>query len=176
MSNAELLILNGSPGSGKSTLADAIAEQLRQTKTTHAIIDADEIARAYPGGDDSLGWHKTLMRKNLAAIWPNYTVLDNIKIIIPLVIDNDADLTTLKAATPGCKLIMCELVAPIDVLKKRVTAREPNDYWQEKLRGLVDRYNQRKQSNAKKYADFEVSTHNKNVQETAIEIITKLGW
>lgn len=96
-----------------------------------------------------------------------------------MVIDNNKDLEALKSATPGSKLIMCELVAPLEILKKRVTEREPNDYWRERLLGLVDRYSQQKQSNSQKsekYADYEVSTHNKSVDETAIEIMTKLGW
>jgi len=57
-----------------------------------------------------------------------------------------------------------------------VTEREPNNYWQERLRGLVDRYQQQKQNNFKKYADFEVSTYDKSVEETIIEIMVKVGW
>lgn len=57
-----------------------------------------------------------------------------------------------------------------------MTEREPNNYWQERLRGLVDRYQQQKQNNFKKYADFEVSTYDKSVEETIIEIMVKVGW
>jgi tRNA uridine 5-carbamoylmethylation protein Kti12 len=176
MNNIELLVLNGSPGSGKSTLMDAISEYLRAAKVTCAVIDVDEIARVYLSEERPFEWKKEFMWANLKAIWPNYIAIGDIKIIIPCVLDDEVNLEALKDATPDSKLTICKLVVPLEVLKQRVSEREPNDYWRERLNGLVDQYNQQEQSNPGKYADFEVSTHNKSVEETTIEIITKLGW
>jgi len=55
------------------------------------------------------------MWKNLAAIWPHCAALGDIKIIIPIVIDNDEDLEALKIVIPS-KFTICELVAPLEVL------------------------------------------------------------
>src|SRR5688500_13121134 len=99
MNKVEILVLNGSPGSGKSALTYAISEQLRMAKVTNAVIDVDWIALIYPKDEKPLEWKKNFMWKNLTAIWPNYVAVGEIKIIIPVVIDNDKDLESLKIAT-----------------------------------------------------------------------------
>src|SRR5579863_5883029 len=134
MNHTEVLVLNGSPGSGKTTLGNAIAERLREMDTPHAVIDVDELARVYPEIGSSLGW------KNLRVIWPNYTALPNLKVILPVCIDTKRDLDELRNAVPSNKFSICELVADESVLKERVTKREPNDYWQSKLRALVEKH------------------------------------
>jgi len=90
MNHTEVLVLNGSPGSGKTTLANAIGERLREIDTPHAVIDVDELARVHPEIGSSLGW------KNLRAIWPNYTALPNLKVILPVCIDTKRDLDELR--------------------------------------------------------------------------------
>lgn len=172
----ELLVLNGAPGSGKSTLTEAIFEQLRAAGIPCAIIDADQIALIYTADNRPFEWKKEFMWANLAALWPNYAAVGDIKVVIPCVIDDDENFAKLKAATPGSNLTICKLVAPLNVIRQRITNREPNSYWRERLLGLVERYHKRDQNNPAKYADFEVSTHNKSVDEAAQEIITKLGW
>ena len=172
MSNIRLLVLNGAPGTGKNTITRAISERLGAAAVPHAVIDADELALIFDGRP--FDQKKAFMWRNLAAIWPNYADAGDIKVIIPLVIDNDAELEAFKAATPGTERIICELTAPVDVLKQRVAEREPDR--QEAMFKLIDHYIQRKQINASKYADFEVTTHDKNIAETAAEVITKAGW
>lgn len=172
MSNIQLLVLNGAPGTGKNTITRAISERLGATAVPHAVIDADELALIFDGRP--FDQKKTFMWRNLAAIWPNYAETGDIKVIIPLVIDNDVELEAFTAATHGAERIMCELTAPVNVLKQRVAEREPGN--QETMFKFIDRYVQRRQINAGKYADFEVTTHDKNIAETAAEVITKAGW
>jgi GTPase SAR1 family protein len=168
MNHTEVLVLNGSPGSGKTTLANAIAERLREMDIPHAVIDVDELARVYPEVGGSIGW------RNLRAVWPNYAALPNLKVIIPVCIDSTRDLEELQNATPSSSFTVCELVADELVLKDRVTRREPNEYWQTKLRNLVERYLE-KDSTAK-LGDFRVRTDNGSVDEAAREILNRLGW
>ena len=168
MNHTEVLVLNGSPGSGKTTLANAIAEKLRETDIPHAVIDVDELTRVYPEAGNSLGW------RNLRAMWRNYFSPANPKVIIPVCIDNQRDLEELQDATPCGKFTICELVADEIVLKERVTRREPNEYWQSKLRGLVENYI-RKDSTAK-FGDFQVRTDDRSVDETVKHILNRLGW
>src|ERR1700722_12771758 len=134
MNDIEVLVLNGSPGSGKSTLANAIAEQLRQLNIAHAVIDIDELGRVYPELGSSLAW------TNLGSMWPNYAAISNLKVILPICIDSEKDLEALRNAAPCKEITICELVANDSILKDRVTKREPNEYWQRKLRNLVDRH------------------------------------
>lgn len=168
MSTTQVLLLHGSPGSGKTTLAGAVGEQLRQTDQAHAVIDLDElnIIHPHPG--------RPFSRLNLKAIWPNYTAVPNLKVVIPTVIADTPDHQLLFDAMPASKIMICELTAPKSILYERVTVREPNAYWQARLRKWVDIYDQRDES--QKFGDFQVTTHDKSIKEAATEIIKKVGW
>lgn len=166
MTKTHVLVLHGSPGSGKSTLANEIAELLREQDLSHALIDVDELARIYPESGNDFQW------KNLAAIWPQYSVFP--KVILPVLIDTLADLEALRAAVSGSEVTVCALTAAEATLKRRVTAREPNDYWQSKLRALVDKYLQNNTIAAG--ATVSVDTDNRPVRQTASEILSNVGW
>ena len=168
VTDAEVLVLNGSPGSGKTTLANAIAEQLRQMDVPHAVIDVDELGRVHPEIDSAICW------RNLSAIWPNYSAFPNLKAILPVCIDRRHDWEALRSAVSAKRFTICELVAGESVLKQRVTSREPNEYWQSKLRKLVDRHLGKHA--ADKFGDFRVRTDDKSIDETAREILQRLNW
>ena len=112
------------------------------------------------------------MWDNLAAVWQNYMQISDIKVILPVCIDDKEALDKLEAAVPCDKFTICELTAPTNVLDVRVTEREPNKYWQEKLRGQVQAYANRKE----KFADFQIGTENLTPEQTAHDIIQQLGW
>ncbi len=168
MNDTEVLVLNGSPGSGKSTLANAIAESLRRMDIAHAVINIDEVGRIYPELGSSFGWN------NLRAMWPNYAAISNLKVILPVCIDSKEDLEALRNAMPCKEITICELVANESTLKDRVTRREPNEYWQNKLRNLVDRHISK--DSGDKFGDFRVRTDDKTVDDAAQEILERLGW
>jgi len=134
----------------------------------NAVIDLDDLCKVHPYPERSFA------RENLKAIWPNYAAIPHLKLVIPSVIADEEDLGLLRAAVPGTKFAVCELTAPEAVLKDRVTAREPNEYWQSMLRDFVDLYHQR--SDLPKIRDFQVTTHDKSVDEAAQEVIEKAGW
>lgn len=90
------------------------------------------------------------------------------------VIEDERELVLLREALPGVNLAVCELTAPEAVLKRRVTAREPNEFWQEGLRRWVDVY--RARDDLDRIRDFLVSTDERSEQDAAREIIDKVGW
>jgi adenylylsulfate kinase-like enzyme len=168
VNSVDVLVLHGSPGSGKSTLARAIAERLRMAGMAHAVIDLDDLSMVFPSPGRSFA------RENLRAIWPNYAVIPHLRLVIPSVIADEEERGLLRDAVPGATFTVCELTAPEVVLKQRVTAREPNEFWQSRLRDFVDLYHQR--GDLPKIRDFQVSTHSKSVDEAAREVIERTGW
>ncbi|WP_194422215.1 AAA family ATPase [Microbacterium abyssi] len=168
MNSASVLILHGSPGSGKSTLARTISELLRAGGVAHGVIDVDELNLVFPSP------RRDFWLANLAAIWPNYAQVPDIHVIIPTVVADAERLDQLRAAVPAASFVVCELTAPVDVLKARVTEREPTDEWRESLRSWVDHHAGR--TDLEEIRDIFVSTHDQNEDESAREVLRALGW
>jgi hypothetical protein len=145
-----------------------MAELLRECDLANAVIDLDDLSLVYPFPERSFA------RDNLKAIWPNYAAIPDLRLVIPSVIADENELLPLRAAVPGSRFVVCELTAPEAVLKERVSAREPNEYWQNMLCNFVDLYHQR--SDLARIRDFQVSTHDRSVDEAAREVIEKAGW
>ena len=149
-------------------MARAMAELLRASELANAVIDLDDLNKVYPHPERSFA------RDNLKAIWPNYAAIPDLRLIIASVIADADELVQLRAAVPDTRLVVCELTAPEDVLKDRVSAREPDDHWRAALRNFVDLYHQR--SDLASLRDFQVCTHERPVDEAAREVIEKAGW
>jgi predicted kinase len=164
----EVLVLHGSPGSGKTTLSRAVAESLRVDGKPHAVIDLDDLSMVYPLPD------RGFARENLKAIWPNFVAIPGLRVIIPALLADAEEAAQLRAAAPSSRFIVCELTAPEDVLKQRVTDREPNEYWKNRLRDFVDLYHSR--ADLAVVRDFQVSTHDRRIEDAAREVIEKAGW
>jgi chloramphenicol 3-O-phosphotransferase len=166
---AEVLALHGSPGSGKSTLAHALALTLRQADVPWGVIDLDELSlvHPYPG--------RSFPRENLRLIWPNYVAaVPDVKLIIPTVFADEQEVELLRAVLPGARLIICELTAPVEILKQRVTEREPTEELAVGLRRWVDVYHAR--SDHARIRHFQVSTHPATVRESADTILHLAKW
>jgi predicted kinase len=164
----DVLILHGSPGSGKSTLARAISEVLRARAVAHGVIEMDQLSLI----DPSPG--RFFAMTNLRAIWPHYAAVPGIKMIIDTVIADQEELCQLHLAMPRSALVVCELTAPTDVLKERVTSREPDEFWRQRLRDFVDLHHGR--TDLERIRHALVSTHGKSVDQAALEVINTIGW
>jgi chloramphenicol 3-O-phosphotransferase len=166
---ADVLALHGSPGAGKSTLAQALALTLAKADIPWGVIDMDELSliHPYPG--------RSFPRDNLRAIWPHYVAaVPDIKLIIPTVFADEQEVELLRRVLPGARLIICELTAPLELLKRRVTEREPTEEVAVGLRTWVDLYHAR--SDHERIRDFQVATHPATVDESVREILQLADW
>jgi shikimate kinase len=168
VSDVEVLVLHGSPGSGKTTLSRAVSDFLGAAGKANAVIDLDELSLIYPSPGRSFAC------ENLKAIWPNYAAVPQLKVVIASVIADEQEREQLRAAVSGARFMVCELTAPEAVLKERVTAREPNEDRQRRLRDFVDLFHRR--TDLTRIWDFQVETHGRSVDEAAMEVIEKAGW
>lgn len=166
---ADVLALYGSPGAGKSTLARCLALTLARADIPWGVIDLDDLSaiHPYPG--------RSFTRENLRVIWPNYiAAVPTIKLIIPTVFADEEEVELLRAVLPGARLTICELTAPMDVLKQRVTEREPTEEMAAGLRRWVDVYHAR--SDHERIRHFQVSTHPATVDESVQQILQLTNW
>jgi hypothetical protein len=69
---------------------------------------------------------------------------------------------------------VCELTAPRTILESRVIGREPNEFWRSRLLDFVAMYHDRGDHRA--IRDFQVSTHGRSVDESAVEVVERCGW
>jgi predicted kinase len=166
---ADVLALHGSPGAGKSTLSRALALTLAQANVPGGVIDMDELSliHPYPG--------RFFPRENLRAIWPNYlAAAPQIKLIIPTVFADEAEVDLLREALPGARLIICELTAPLEILKQRVSDREPTEAMASDLRTWVDVYHAR--SDHERIRHFQVATYPSTVAESVQDVLRLAHW
>lgn len=156
-------------GSGKSTLARAPALALGAADVPWGVIDLDELSliHPYPG--------RWFPRDNLRAIWPNYVAaVPDIKLIIPMVFNDEQEVELIREALPGARLMICETSAPIAVLKQRVTDREPTDELVAALRTWADVYHAR--SDHERIRHFRVVPHPATVDDSVRETLHQTGW
>jgi predicted kinase len=166
---AEVLALHGSPGAGKSTVAQALALTLGHAHIPWGVIDMDELSliHPYPG--------RSFARENLRVIWPKYVAaVPDIKLIIPTVFADEQEVELLRAVLPGARLIICELTAPVKVLKQRVAEREPTEEMALDLRRWVDVYHAR--SDHERIRHFQVATYPTTVDESVHTILQLANW
>lgn len=167
MNSIDLLILDGPPAVGKSSIAKAMAEKLKACDICHAVIEMDELARVFPS---SL---MEVMYKNLAAIWPNYEVLGDIKIIIPTYMQA-GELELVADAAPAKRTTICEVVAPYEESVERITKREINEADRQRHIDYIKGYSANK--TPEDHITFRVINSARSVEDAAQEILDKLGW
>jgi hypothetical protein len=98
-----------------------VVERLWGADRPSGVIDLDELNLAHPSPGRSFALD------NLCAVFPNYAAIPDLRLIIPTVIADGDELVQLRAG--GALLAVCELIAPVAVVKERVTAREVNEEW-----------------------------------------------
>jgi hypothetical protein len=167
MNNIELLILHGPPAAGKSSLAKAMHELLRTRDIQNAIVDLDYLANIHPLK------HIGIQYRNLAAVWPNYATLGEIKIILPTYLQ-PGDLEAITTAAPANRTIVCEVTAPTAALEARISSREPNEFQRNRHLEILHEY-----PATSPYADkidFKVLNHDTPLEAIALEVLQKTGW
>lgn len=117
------LFLNGSVGAGKTTIARAVAIELEERGEPCAVLDLDSLVLCSGAPEDD-PFNQRLMRRNLAALWPNFRAAGATTLILSGVLESVEDRKAIGQALDGLEPEVCRLVAPVETLQERVHARE----------------------------------------------------
>ena len=118
---ARALLLNGTVGAGKTTTAAAVAEVLIARAVPHAVVDLDQLRRAWPAppGDR---FHSALGLRNLAAVAREYRSAGVERLVLAGVLETAGDRAGLEEAL-GERAAVCRLRVPADEVQRRLEQR-----------------------------------------------------
>lgn len=116
------ILLNGTVGAGKSTLANAIGAREEANSRPHAVVDLDQIRRAWPAPKIDRFNHEVELR-NLGDLVRNYRRAGAEHFILAGVIEDARQIPRYEDALQSSGLFVCRLVAPEATLKTRLQKR-----------------------------------------------------
>lgn len=166
------VLVTGTVGSDKTAVADEVAVLLHEQGVPHALLDLDWLCQAYPAPAHD-PYRDDLMLKNLAAIWPNYRAEGVRYLVLARVIEDRKHLGRYREAIPEADIRVVRVVAPPDLIQKRLKAREVGSFydtlWQrsQELTSILE---------GSQVEDFTVSNDERPVREVAAEVLTRLAW
>ncbi len=166
----DCLLLTGTAGSGKSTVAKEIGELMRVDSTGFAVIDLDAVAKCTVDPPVPGRFESALMVANLAAMWPNYRRYGVEKLVLARAVVTADEVAELRGAVPKSRWTICRLVAPEDVIDRRLRSREPG-VSQEFIVGVSRSLSAEMDQHS--IADFVVDNGSESVTVVAREVVRR---
>jgi adenylylsulfate kinase len=120
---ARAILLTGTVGSGKTSVAIEIGELLESGETPYALVDLDWLAWLRPA-PSSLVTQRSALADNLGLIWPTFREAGVTRLVLARYVEDRAQLDDFRAVLPGVELFVVLLVAPHDVIERRLRARD----------------------------------------------------
>ncbi|WP_217509370.1 AAA family ATPase [Pseudarthrobacter sp. C4D7] len=140
------LFLNGTVGSGKTTTAEALHRILIDDGISSAVVDLDQLRRAWPAPPNDR-FNQELVLRNLQAVAGNYRHAGVGRIIVAGVIEHAADVERYRQSLGGRELSLVRLKPTIGTVQKRLRHRHeagsPDLSWHQdrsvELEGILDK-------------------------------------
>jgi hypothetical protein len=119
------LLLTGTVGAGKTTTAAAVGRVLAERGVPHAVIDLDELRRAWPAppGDP---FQQELELENLRAVSAIYRQRGAQRLVLAGVLERAADRARYQDAV-GAALTVCRLRVALPTARARLERRHAED-------------------------------------------------
>ena len=166
------LLITGTVGAGKTSVAAMVGDLLSQAGVPHAVIDLDDLRRAWPSppGDR---FNVTIAVRNLRAVARNYLDAGAARIVLASVIETQADRDQYQDAL-GIPLTVCRLRVDLPLVQARLTRRHDGD---SALQWYLDRSTELDTIlEAAALEDFCVRASDLTVALTAAAVIRAVGW
>jgi broad-specificity NMP kinase len=114
-----VVVITGPPGAGKSAVATALHDALGDRGVTNALVEVDELERAYPPVPLAHVVH------HLRALAGSYRALHYDVLLVTATLEDDAYAARVLSALPAADRHVVRLEAAPDTLEARIRAREP---------------------------------------------------
>ncbi len=116
--------ITGTIGAGKTAVAEAISDLLASKEMKHALIDLDWLGQVYPPPDSLNPYALDLAFENLALTAPKFIAAGARYFVVAATLTSSDELHRLRAALPSVEMDVCRVVAPTEVIEKRIRQRE----------------------------------------------------
>lgn len=123
---ARALLVTGTVGVGKSSVAAAAGDLLRERRVANAVVDLDELRRAWPAASDDR-FNTRMMLANLSAVAANYVGAGFTTLVLAGVLETAEDRRQ-HAEAVAVPLTVCRLVADLDAVHRRLRGRHVDDH------------------------------------------------
>ena len=157
-------------GAGKTTVLGEASDILASRSLAHAAIDLDALGLAHlPSGARNDG----VMYRNLESVCKNYASLGVHRFLVARAMESRAELDLCRSAVSATDIVVCRIIANIEMLRRRVKMRESGASQQEfvarvtNLNAILDHA---------RLQDFAVANENRPLSEVAHEMLLKAGW
>ncbi len=172
-----VVVITGPVGVGKTTTSQALSELLMACKVPHTMIDMDALTATFPRQPDDR-FNARLGFRNLADVVRNARGVGSTRLIVAGVVESRDGRDPYRAAIPDAEVTVVRLIAPIESIQHRISARnslsgcsEADVEWEldraAELIAIMD---------AADVADLCVDTTGRGADEVAREIGVWLGW
>lgn len=171
-SGVRVLVITGSMGAGKTTVMGEVSDLLAARGVRHAALDIDAFGNAHdPDGALDLA---AMAYRNLTAAVHNYAASGVSTFVMAGAIESRAELAQLRDSATATDLIVCRLIAPLDVMQERIRAREPG-MWQQKYVDRVAVLDARLDAAAVEHFRL-VNDGTRSITELGEEMLKRTGW
>ena len=164
-----MLVISGGMGSGKTSVLVEASDLLTAADIPHAAVDFDMLAFGH--------WPSSapndLAYRNLAAVWTTFASAGINRLLIGEAIDSADTLSSVRAAIPSARVVVCRLRASIETMRERVRQREPGMFQQQ----FVDRVPELEAAIEKAaIEDFSILNEKRSITEVAREVLERARW
>lgn len=172
-----VVIITGPVGVGKTTTAVALSELMTDLGLSHTLVDMDALTATWPRPADDR-FNERLGFRNLADVVRNGREAGSERLVIAAVVESREGRERYREVIPGAEVTVIRLVAPIERIRERITARNSIAGWSEagvpwekdraaELIAIMD---------ANDVADVIIDTTDRSPNGIAQEIAQWLGW
>jgi DNA polymerase III delta prime subunit len=116
------LVLTGPPGAGKTTTLTALMGRLEAAGARFAAVEVEALALVHPWPDDDAAF------EHLAFVAASFARRGYPLLLASATVTGPAYLARVRAALATDDVLLVALVAPPEVLRRRIAEREPPDW------------------------------------------------